>query len=135
MEQGFTASEGVTSQYIFGFGLALILFIGTERKLPRLTRSGAFTLFFAGLFTAITGIVYGQALIYLPASLAVVMLFQFTWVGLFLDCILKRRMPTRPEIISLIVLFIGTILAAGIFDTDLSSIPWQGWVFGQSSTH
>ena len=27
-------------------------------------------------------------------------------------------------------LFTGTILAAGIFDVDLSGIPLQGWVFG-----
>ena len=47
------------------------------------------TLFTAD-FTAITGIVYGQSLNYLPASLAVVMLFQFTWIGLLIDCIIKN---------------------------------------------
>ena len=130
MGDGYSSGEAVTSQYIFGFLLMLILVIVTQREWPRINRSGAITLFFAGFFTAMTGFIYGQALIYLPASLAVVMLFQFTWIGTFIDCALKRRLPTRTEYISLAVLFVGTILAAGVIDTDLSTIPLKGWVFG-----
>lgn len=130
MEQGYTAAEAVTSQYVFGFVLALIIVIFTQRKAPTLDRNGLLTIFFIGLFTSITGIVYGQALIYLPASLAVVMLFQFTWIGILIDCLIKRRLPVKSEVISLSILFVGTILAAGVIDTDLSSIPMKGWVLG-----
>lgn len=126
---GYTASEATASQYIIGFILALLIYIATQRKLPRL-QGGFKIILLAGVFTATTGIVYGQALIYLPASLAVVMLFQFTWIGTLIDCIMRKRLPTRPEVISLIILFIGTILAAGILDVDLSGIDWKGWVFG-----
>ena len=93
MEQGYTAAEAVTSQYVFGFVLAFILAIFTQRKAPTLDRKGLLTILLIGLFTSITGIVYGQALIYLPASLAVVMLFQFTWIGILIDCLIKRRLP------------------------------------------
>lgn len=130
MQHGFTSAEAITSQYLFGFFLALILFIATQRTLPKVSKSGAFMLIFAGTLTAITGIVYGQSLNYLPASLAVVMLFQFTWIGLLIDCILKKRFPSRIEVISLIFLLGGTIFAAGILDVDLSQIPWQGWALG-----
>lgn len=130
MQAGFTSAEAITSQYIFGFGLALILFLVTQRTLPKLTGKGFIVLFFAGSFTAITGIVYGESLNYLPASLAVVMLFQFTWIGLLMSCIIKRRLPSRLELFSLAFLFGGTILAAGVLDADLSKIDWRGWVFG-----
>lgn len=130
MQHGFTSAEAITSQYVFGFFLALILFIATQRTLPKVSKSGAFMLIFAGTLTAITGIVYGQSLNYLPASLAVVMLFQFTWIGLLIDCIIKKRFPSRIEFISLVFLFGGTIFAAGILDVDLSQIPWQGWALG-----
>ena len=126
---GYSASEAISSQYIVGFLLALVLYIITQRKLPRLY-GGFKIVLLAGIFTAATGIVYGQALIYLPASLAVVMLFQFTWIGTLIDCIMRKRLPTRPEFISLIILFIGTILAAGVLDVDLSGIHWKGWVYG-----
>ncbi|MDN7244906.1 DMT family transporter [Planococcus shenhongbingii] len=128
MENGFTAAEAVTSQYFVGFALAAILLLITKRRLPRL--HGWKVLVMSGSFTAATGMVYGQSLVYLPASLAVVLLFQFTWIGMFLDCIVHRRWLKRTEAISLVLLFGGTILAAGVIDADLSSIPWQGWAWG-----
>ena len=130
MNAGFTSAEAITSQYVIGFLLAVILFICTQRTLPKLNARGWRILVLGGMLTGFTGIVYGHALNYLPASLAVVMLFQFTWIGTLLDCILKRRFITRIEAIALVVLFAGTILAAGVIDTDLSRIAWQGWVFG-----
>ena len=71
---GYTASEAISSQYIVGFLLALLIYLLTQRKLPRLN-GGFKIILLAGVFTAATGIVYGMSLIYLPASLAVVMLF------------------------------------------------------------
>ena len=133
MGYGFSSAEAVTSQYVVGFILALILFLLTQRTLPRLTKSGVITILFAGIFTSTTGIVYGKSLDYLPASLAVVMLFQFTWIGMFIDCIRRKRLPNRSEGISLLFLFAGTILSAGVLDVDLSNIQWQGWVFGLAS--
>jgi len=130
MQAGFSSAEAITSQYVFGFILTFILFILTKQEWPQLNLRGGFLIILAGIFTAITGIVYGHSLNFLPASLAVVMLFQFTWIGLLIDCILKRRLPTRAEAISLPFLFAGTILAAGILDVNLSTIPLKGWIYG-----
>lgn len=131
MENGFTVAEAVTSQYFIGFVLAALLFFITQRKIPRI--KGWKILVLSGSFTAATGMVYGHSLNYLPASLAVVLLFQFTWIGMFLDCIVHRRWLKRTEVISLIFLFAGTLLAAGIIGTDLSGIPWQGWAWGMAA--
>lgn len=133
MGYGFTSDEAVTSQYIVGFLLALILFIFTQRSLPRINKKGFLIILFAGIFTGSTGIVYGKSLQYIPASLAVVLLFQFTWVGMFIDCVIRKRWPTKPEIAALFLLIIGTVFAAGVIDVDLSNVPWQGWAFGLSS--
>lgn len=130
MGAGYTSSQAVSSQYIVGFFLALAICLVTQRSLPTMNFKGWRTLFFAGIFTGLTGVVYGESLNYLPASLAVVMLFQFTWMGTLLDCAIKRRLPSRLEILSLLILFAGTILSAGVLDTDLSGISWKGWVYG-----
>ncbi|PIC79293.1 EamA family transporter [Sporosarcina sp. P18a] len=128
IQDGFTASEAVTSQYYTGFLLALIIFILVKRGLP--TIRGSFPVLIAGLFTAITGTVYGKAVEYMPASLAVVLLFQFTWIGMLYECVLSKRLPKQSEVVSLVFLFGGTILAAGLIDVDVSGIPWQGWAWG-----
>ena len=103
IQDGFTASEAVTSQYFTGFVLSALIYIVVNRSIPKF--GGGITLLLAGLFTATTGTVYGQAVTYMPASIAVVMLFQFTWIGMLLDCIAHRRLPKRIEVISLILLF------------------------------
>ena len=128
IQDGFTASEAVTSQYYTGFLLALIIFIIIKRGVP--TFRGSFPVLIAGFFTAITGIVYGKAVAYMPASLAVVLLFQFTWIGMLYECVWTRRLPKKSEVVSLVFLFGGTILAAGLIDVDVSGIPWQGWAWG-----
>ncbi|WP_432353830.1 EamA family transporter [Sporosarcina sp. A2] len=131
IKDGYSASQAVTSQYIIGFLIAVILYIIIQHKLPRFR--GGWILILAGFFTALTGIVYGKTIEYMPASLAVVMLFQFTWIGMLFDCISRRRLPKRIEVFSLVFLFTGTIFAAGILNVDLSGIPWQGWAFGLAS--
>ncbi len=131
IRDGFTASEAVTAQYFTGFVLAFIIFIIVRRGMPKF--GGGFTLLLAGFFTATTGTVYGQAVTYMPASIAVVMLFQFTWIGMLFDCIAHKRLPKRIEVISLVLLFGGTIFAAGVIGADISDIPWQGWVWGMAS--
>ncbi|MFC4408821.1 DMT family transporter [Chungangia koreensis] len=128
MKGGFSASEAITSQYVCGFIFVAIIYIVTQRRVPHFR--GGKVLVLTGMLTATTGIVYGQALIYLPASLAVVMLFQFTWIGMLIECVAQRRLPKRIEVLSLVILFIGTIMAAGVINVDLSGIPWQGWVLG-----
>lgn len=133
MLHGFETKEAVTSQYVIGFILAFILFAATQQSFPKLNWKGFSVIMSSGLLTGNTGIVYGQAIHYLPASLAVVMLFQFTWIGLFLDCIIHHRRPSNIELFSLIFLVTGTILAAGILDVDLSGYDWRGWAFGLAS--
>ncbi|EGQ26252.1 MULTISPECIES: EamA family transporter [Sporosarcina] len=128
IHDGFTASEAVTAQYYTGFLLALIIFLFAKRSMPKLR--GSFPVLIAGLFTAITGTVYGKSVEYMPASLAVVLLFQFTWIGMLYECVAARRLPKKTEVVSLIFLFGGTILAAGLIDVDVSGIPWQGWAWG-----
>lgn len=128
---GFTASEAVTAQYMTGFVLALLIFIIFRRKIPVIKNWKVIAL--AGFFTATTGTVYGQAVSHMPASIAVVMLFQFTWIGMLFDCIAKKRLPEKIEMIAVILLFCGTIFAAGVIGVDISSIPWQGWAWGMAS--
>lgn len=127
IRDGFTASEAVTSQYYTGFILAFLIFL-LARKRP--TLRGSFPVLLAGFFTAVTGSVYGKSVEYMPASLAVVLLFQFTWIGMLYECVAARRLPKKEEALSLLFLFGGTILAAGLIDADISGIPWQGWAFG-----
>jgi len=127
MRAGFSTSEAVTSQFVIGFTIALCIAV-SQRK--RIRVSGLGYIIPAGILTGLTNVTYGISLNYLPASLAVVLLFQFTWIGMLISCIAKRQFPSAIEYISLLVLFVGTLGAAGLADVDLSAIPLQGWLWG-----
>ncbi|WP_419956488.1 EamA family transporter [Neobacillus niacini] len=128
MRSSFSVSEAVTSQFFIGFCIALCIYLFTNRS--KISFKGIEILIFAGILTGLTNILYGRSLNFLPASLAVVLLFQFTWIGMLISCITRRRFPNRIELISLIILVAGTIPAAGLIDVDISQIPIKGWIWG-----
>ncbi len=65
---------------------------------------------------SMTGIFYAISVEELPASIAVVLLFQFTWIGVIIEAIANRTFPSRDKIISILILFAGTLFAGGVFE-------------------
>lgn len=83
-----------------------------------------------GTFMVMTGLLYYGSLQHITASLAVILLFQFTWIGVLLEAITKRKWPSKLQLITLLFVFIGTGLAAGISKNGLASAPMIGIVLG-----
>ncbi|MFC5449761.1 DMT family transporter [Paenibacillus aestuarii] len=147
--KGYTLGEVVGSQLLTGFLLAwsLVLFLKWKGKwngsvnpaTSAATTASKFSwrhrliLMIAGVPTAVTGLLYYQSLRYIPNSLAILLLFQFTWMGVLINSVEQRRRPNGIMLITLIVLFGGTLLAAGILDQGLSEFNWKGVMFGFSS--
>lgn len=87
----------------------------------------------AGTPTVITGLVYYHSLRYIPASLAILLLFQFTWISVLIQAVLKRQRPNKVTLLTLLVLFGGTLLAAGFLEQGLSKFNFWGIAFGLMS--
>lgn len=112
--QGYSPAEVIGGQMFFGFVLTWIPALFFLRTKPPLR---SFLLLAAvGLAIGSTGILYYNALRFIPASLAIVLLFQFTWMGVLAEAVLSRRRPDKPTLFSLVLLFGGTLLAGGIFE-------------------
>jgi drug/metabolite transporter (DMT)-like permease len=134
---GFIVNDVVGMQMFLG---ALLLWGGVlfnsirKRKNPnkylKPTKKEFLLLTIVGSTTGLTGMFYYVALQYISASLAVVLLFQFTWIGVLLEALINRKIPEKGKLLSLIPLFIGTLVATNIFTTGLSNINWLGFVFG-----
>ena len=50
----------------------------------------------------------------ISVSLAVLLLFQFIWMGVLIQCIVKRTLPSRDTSVSVLMLVTGTFLASGV---------------------
>ncbi|XZF76091.1 EamA family transporter [Bacillus sp. AL-1R] len=86
-----------------------------------------------GSTTGLTGMFYYLALQYITASLAIVLLFQFTWIGVLLESIVNRELPEKSKLFSLIPLVIGTIFATNVLTDGIGSLNWFGVLFGALS--
>jgi drug/metabolite transporter (DMT)-like permease len=87
-------------------------------------------LFGVGSFTVSTGLLYYGSLQYIPASLAIILLFQFTWIGVLLEAVTNRKWPSKIQLITLLFIFVGTGLAAGITKNGIASVPFWGLILG-----
>lgn len=125
---GFTMQELVGGQYFFGWCILLLLVLLFSRK--RIGLKLVVSLLGAGITTSLTGIFYGLSVEQLPASIAVVLLFQFTWVGVILEAVVDRRFPSREKLLSMAILLIGTLLAGGVFEPSEGEITTSGIIFG-----
>lgn len=70
----------------------------------------------SGLPLAGGGLLYFKSLTYVPASVAIILLFQFIWIGAVIQSVRNRRLPDRMTVIVIVILLIGTVLAAGLLD-------------------
>ncbi|MEO3947191.1 DMT family transporter [Gorillibacterium sp. CAU 1737] len=149
-DQGFTVDEVVGGQNFLGF-LLMALTFGMSRLAAKKKAASAPSgfgrlsignklrgrdyagLLAVGLLMASTGMLYYGALSYIPASLAIVLLFQFTWIGVLIDALLLRRRPSGLEWGSIAVLFAGTLLAGGVVGSGLGEVKPLGILLGLGS--
>lgn len=128
MNEGFQMQQLVGSQYLFGWCILLLLVLFFSRK--KLGLKVGLSLLAAGVTISITGISYGYAVEQLPASIAIVLLFQFTWIGVILEAVVDRKFPSREKCISMVILLIGTVLAGGVLEPSVGEMTTTGVLFG-----
>lgn len=125
---GFTVPEVVGSQNFVGLFLLAIVNLMFFRS--KVNFKSILLLMTIGIVNALTGILYGQALLDLPAAIAIVFLFQFTWIGIVIEAIVQREWPSRSKLLSIPFLLIGTAIAGGIFELNEVTITLEGAFFG-----
>ncbi|NTU20106.1 EamA family transporter [Brevibacillus sp. HB1.2] len=128
---GFTPFEMSGSQLIFG-GLIMTLMALFFSK-QRFSFKYMLLLAPASLMMASTSLFYHQAVSRVSASLAIVLLFQFTWIGVLLEAVVDRKWPTAEKWVSLVMLGAGTVLASGLGESGIQSVDMVGLIFGLMS--
>ncbi|MDD4600086.1 MAG: DMT family transporter [Negativicutes bacterium] len=130
-QHGFTTAQVVGSQMFFGW----LGFWLSSHSYWRQTLSLSFkeiaALATTGAMSGLTGIFYYLSLKTLPASYAVILLFQFTWLGIGLDYIAHNRKPSLFQQISAGIIMAGTVLAVGYSSAaSASSLTLSGVLLG-----
>ncbi|MEH7122266.1 DMT family transporter [Bacillus sp. JJ1773] len=94
----------------------------TKKNIPQIMMTGC--------FTGLTSIFYYGAMQYLPASLAIILMFQFVWIGIMLEWIFSKIKPAPVTILSIILILVGVFFASNVLNGDIQGLPFKGILFG-----
>lgn len=128
--RGFSVGEITGSQMFFG---AIFLWLIGLTQFKKWTKPSLKTVMFllaAGTLSGLTGVFYYTSLQHLPASIAIILLFQFTWVGVFYEWIIDRQKPTKHTYTAVALIMVGTLLSANVFDASLTDMSIFGLLIG-----
>ncbi|WP_127845624.1 EamA family transporter [Psychroflexus aestuariivivens] len=124
--EDFTTYEVTFSQLIIGFVALSILNLFLKKKHrpiqdSKLRNKTILYLILSGTSLGFTSIFYYLAMQYITVSVGIVLLMQSVWMGVVLDGIVNKIKPTKIKIISVIIILIGTVLAADLLFHEQSA--------------
>ncbi|GFZ93694.1 multidrug transporter [Paenibacillus marchantiophytorum] len=130
-DSGFTDGQITPAQMTMGTLLVWLLILFNKKSWVNPFKGPWVKLGLIGIFgLSLTTVFYNIALQELNASLSIVLLFQFTWMTIAMDCILKRRLPRKAESLAIVFILIGTLLAVNVLDTNWEHLSLLGLVYG-----
>lgn len=130
---GFTWTQVVASQALFAallFAVALLVQRARGKRLVPLSLKQTIALLALGLNTCIGTVLYNYALTLLPVSVAITLLFQFTWMGIVVQLVVMRRRPRAAEAAAAAVILGGTLMASGMFSESVGALDPIGIACG-----
>jgi len=125
---GFSSAEVTGGQYFFGTVLIWCGALCTKKK--KLSLKQTFKLVLSGIPFGLTGLFYYESLKTLNASLAIIFLFQFVWIGAIFDWIFNKKKPSKQKLMSIGIVLIGSVLAADVISHKGGIFSWQGAIWG-----
>ncbi|AYN05152.1 MULTISPECIES: EamA family transporter [unclassified Flavobacterium] len=132
-DEGFTTAEVTTSQFILGIIGILIINAFQKAKhkntVVKASPKNIAQLMIAGTSLGMTSLFYYLAVKYIPVSIGIVLLMQTVWMGVLLEMILEKKLPSKQKVIAVIIVLGGTVLATNITQNEIQ-LDWRGLMWG-----
>lgn len=130
-EVGIFPHSFLTMQYMVAVIICVAICVVRGIRPKSFASAGKMALL--GLCTGATSICYYTAVTFLPSAVALTLLFQYVWVSVLIECIVERHLPSRSTVIAIVIVLIGTLFGAGLFDGSLETLNPIGVAFGAGS--
>jgi drug/metabolite transporter (DMT)-like permease len=129
----FTPAEVITAQFVIGIIVILIINALQKNKkgneVVKASANNIKQLMITGTSTGLTSIFYYLAVKYIPVSIGIVLLMQTVWMGVILEMILEKKVPSKIKIVAVFIVLIGTVLATNLLQNK-AELDWRGIVLG-----
>lgn len=131
--EGYNAAEISVTQAFAGMVVLWLLYIITRRQRhPMSTRDWAWLLLTGGCI-GITSFIYYVSVAYIPASVAIVILMQFTWIALLMEAVFFKKIPSLLQLITTVMILAGTWMGSGLADNGIAGLPVKGLLYAGAS--
>ncbi|MCD8166659.1 MAG: DMT family transporter [Bacteroides sp.] len=133
---GFHAAEIAFSQALLAALFLGIYALFTSRKKPtkKLTRKDWVSLLLTGSAIGLTNYFYYYSVYFISASLAIILLMQFTWFSLLIEWVCFRKKPSPLEVVTVFFILAGTLLAGNLWSAQTLSFSVQGILLGLAAS-
>jgi drug/metabolite transporter (DMT)-like permease len=111
--EGFNAAQLSFVQALLGAAVLWVIVFLQEKKTAPLSAKNWTLLLLTGAAIGLTTFLYYLSVKYIPASIAIILLMQFTWITVLLDWYFLKNRPNARLLISIACILAGTILATG----------------------
>ncbi|HLQ99814.1 MAG TPA: DMT family transporter [Sphingobacterium sp.] len=132
---GYNVREVAGAQVFLGMFILWVLFLvgkvsGQLKSKNKTIREPKWKVAVAGFSTGLVTLSLYKCLEYLPASVAIILLMQFVWIGVVLEYVIFKNKPSIAEICSIILVLSGTVFAAGLLNQEAFDFSLIGLGYG-----
>lgn len=124
--EGYTAAQLSFWQALLAFVFLAVFSFVSHRKGQPLSKTNVMPLLLTGSAIGLTNFLYYLSVAYIPASLAIILLMQFTWLDLLIERMFFNRKASNAELLAIAVIMVGTVMASGILSAGLENLPIVG---------
>lgn len=132
-DEGFTTPEVTVSQFVYGIiGMLIINAFQKAKKGKEVLKPSVKNIFYlmlAGTSLGFTSVFYYLTIIYIPVSIAIVLLMQTVWMGVVFEMFSEKKRPSIQKIIAVVTVLAGTVLATNLIGNDIQ-LSWIGVFWG-----
>jgi drug/metabolite transporter (DMT)-like permease len=127
-QEGYTTGDISGSQACFGMLVLWLLYLLRQPSTPvsAQPRTPSWKVMLAGTSIGLCTHLYYLSVQWIPASVAIIFLMQFTWIGLLLEWFIFGKRPTLLQCIAALLIMAGTIMASGLSAQHNTTLPLKG---------
>lgn len=133
--KGLTLGEVTGIQVLFGMLILWLIYIVIKLFSAKSfhspsKKSSWIKILISGTSTGLVSILYYKCVQLVPASLAIVLLMQYIWIGVLIEFIFFKAKPSKNNLIGIGIVLIATLLATGLIEKGVQHLNLTGVLFG-----
>ncbi|RAS72789.1 EamA family transporter [Priestia endophytica] len=130
---GFSLSEIIWIQMLLASVILWSIALLKKPNWENINRKKILSLMLSGTLGGLTNVLYYASMLYLPASIAVVLVFQFVWIGVLYEFLFSKKLPSKTTLLSVILTLVGVFLASNVIEGNFSNVPMIAIILGFGS--